>query len=55
MVDPVLLEGPGVEYSDFHMPHAGDGVQNHFVPPEVSLKQQLQILLVGQRWGPTSA
>ena len=38
-----------------HM-HAGDGIQDHFVPPpEVFLKQQLQKLLVGQRWGPTSA
>ena len=33
MVDPVLLEGPGVEYSYLHMPHAGDGIQDHFVPP----------------------
>ena len=32
MVDPVLLEGPGVEYSNLHVPHAGDGIEDHFVP-----------------------
>ena len=37
MVDPVLLQGPHVEHSDLHMPHAGDGIQDHFVPLEVSL------------------
>ena len=30
MVDPVLLEGPGVEYSNLYMPNAGDGIQDHF-------------------------
>ena len=37
MVDPVLMQGPHVEYDDLHMPHAGDGMQDHFVPPEVLL------------------
>ena len=37
MADPVLLQGPHVGHGDLHMPHAGDGIQDHFVPPEVSL------------------
>ena len=36
MMVPVLLKGPHVEHSDLHMTHAGDGVQDHFIPPEVS-------------------
>ena len=39
MADPVLLEGPGVGYSNLHMPHAGDGIQDHFVHPPTSLAE----------------
>ena len=54
MMNPVLLQGLGVQDSDLHQPHAGHGVQDHFITPEVPPMKQSQVLLKGQRWVPPS-
>ena len=48
-MNPVLLQGLHVDHCDLHQPHAGYGVQDHFVTPEVPSQKQSQVLLEGQR------
>ena len=46
MPDPVLLQGPGVEYSNPDTPHTRNHKQYYFIAPKISLEQQMQVLSV---------
>ena len=54
MPDPVLLQGPHVEHSDLHGPHAGNCIQYNLIFPKIMLQQTTKVLLGGQRWVPAS-
>ena len=52
MPDPVFLQCLGVKDSNLEAPHAGDGIKNYLIPPEVFPEKTSQVLFEGQWWVP---
>ena len=52
MPDLVFLQCLGIQDSNLEVPHAGDGVKNYLIPPEVFPEKTSQVLFEGQWWVP---